>query len=76
MWWRKKPVSEKSLREQLIDARDALESQIAILEAGPSYLITPDAINGRLMRAAPLKVTLAEIKEQIASLEADDAQGS
>ena len=73
MWpWSKKP-DEKPLREQLIEAREALVNQIAILEAGPSYLITADAIYGRHMRADALKATLAEIREQLASLEADEA---
>jgi len=73
MWWKKKPAPEKSLREQLFDARQALENQIANLEAGPSYMITPDAIHGRLMRSGPLRKTLSEINEQIALLEAGEA---
>ncbi len=73
MWPWSKKTDEKPLREQLITAREALVSQIAFLEAGPSYLITPDSIHSRHLRAGELKATLAEINEQISSLEAENA---
>jgi hypothetical protein len=66
--------SEKSLREQLLDARSNLQRQIEILEAGP--LIGqgrgPDFEDAK----AKLEATLEEIEGSLAQLKTDEADGT
>ncbi len=67
MWWKKTPVPEKPLREQLIAARDDVGRQIEVLKAGPSSIGTAVgdfADNSEVL--AELKDTLAQIEAELA----------
>jgi hypothetical protein len=63
-WWRRK---KKSLRQQLIEARDKVERQLDIIAAGPIELPWQPGT------AESLRATLAEINQQLAELGPDDA---
>lgn len=65
-WWHRK---QKSLREQLTEARDNVQRQLDILAAGPSNNNTrwqPDSIT-------ELQTVLAELNQRIADLGSEDA---
>jgi hypothetical protein len=70
MWWFKNraPKPEKPLRRQLLDARDALVDQIAVLEGGPAALGKSMAGGYMQDQAAELRRTLSEIEEQLREL--------
>jgi hypothetical protein len=63
--------NEPMSREQLLEARHRVEHQIAILEAGPAYIRTPDAEGGFSGQAADLRGVLNEINESLAAMGAD-----
>jgi uncharacterized membrane protein YccC len=65
-WFKRKP--EKPLRQQLMDARDALIDQIAILQAGPAKS-EPGAAEYMADQAATLRETLREIEEELAKFD-------
>jgi hypothetical protein len=62
------PRPGPNLHAELIDARQKLLRQIAILQAGPSYMPRPDvlAYNARLI--AELTATLRRIEDELAGL--------
>jgi hypothetical protein len=68
-WLKRTP--EKSRRERLIEARDALRRQIDVLDAGP---IKPYAGERRQFRsqAAGLREMLQNIEAQLAELGSSD----
>ncbi len=53
--------------------REQVERQISILEAGPSYVPTPDTMAGHRARTLDLRTMLAEIDEQLAELDGEQA---
>ena len=71
-WWKRKPVDDAALREQLLKARAKVEYQLSIMQAGP-------ASHGLGWRprfkayAEDLAETLRQIDESLASLGPDDA---
>ena len=66
-WFKRKP--EKPIREQLVEARETLIHQIAILEAGPAKGYVGEAEYMRA-EAAGLRETLREIERELAKPEA------
>jgi hypothetical protein len=69
MWWNKKPVPEKTLRERLIDERSALMRQVANFELGPRR----PRLSRHSSQFAPLMAAIAKIDQQIAALDSDEA---
>jgi hypothetical protein len=67
LWWKKKPDTEETLREQLLAARAKVEHQLANMQRGP-------ASNGAGWRdryketVAALTETLRQIDESLAAL--------
>jgi ethanolamine utilization microcompartment shell protein EutL len=69
------PKSEKSLREQLLDARASVQRQIEILEAGPLIGAWGGGTDFEHAKAE-LEVALQEIDNSLAQLKADDADNT
>ena len=72
----KKPVPERPLRDELIEARDKLERQIEILRSalGDSRRPTPEG--GSLSLIPGLEAQLGEIRTALEELGYSDAQGT
>jgi hypothetical protein len=64
--------ADKSMREQLIEARDQIRHQIELLEAGPAYIPTPELSEGHIDFAGRLKGVLAKIEAALADLGPED----
>jgi hypothetical protein len=69
------PKSEKSLRDQLLEARGALQRQIEILEAGPVIGAWGGATDFEHAKVE-LEAALKEIDSSLAQLTADDADSA
>ena len=65
-WFKRKP--ERPLREQLVEARETIISQIAILEGGPAKF-EPGEAEYMMAQAAGLRETLREIEGELAKTE-------
>jgi hypothetical protein len=69
-----KPHHEKPLRQQLLEARDNLRSQIDLLSAGSAYgTLSGDYKNAQ---AQELKAMLEEIEAELRRHKDDHAKGS
>jgi hypothetical protein len=75
MWWKKKPVPEKPLRQQLLEARANVAHQLLIMQTGPLTVggRGPSLTPVFQRSAAELSETLRQIDESLANLRADDA---
>ena len=67
-----KPRREKPLREQLVEARESLIRQIAILDTGP-LKFEPGATDYMAHQAAELRETLAGINAELARMDSADS---
>jgi hypothetical protein len=67
MWWFK-AGPERPIREQLIEARDAVRRQIEVLQAGPSSVGKGGGFIDNRPMIAQLSATLAEIEQNLVDL--------
>ncbi len=57
----------ETLREELLEARERLQRQIEVLDAGPSYVPTPELSVGHREFAERLRDLLDEIDQALES---------
>ena len=69
-WWKKQPVDDATLRQQLLKARAKVEYQLSIMQAGPA-----SRSSGWRLRfkedVEDLSETLRQIDESLAALGPD-----